>query len=213
MYNLEIEIKELFKKWKEEHKKDILYEFDTPRFKGKLIPKETFINDGFCISKSIKENTILYISKESHEYNKSSNTNEVKQHEYTWLKDCFTEGKNLIFPRRIKMMQEILEKDMDDITFMNINKRGGFANTDMVILNTYAMQFSDNIIKEIEIINPEMIICCGSGLKRIIEMIYKKHNKQINKNIIEVFHPSFVISDKKYKDYFIKQLNSINKKI
>ena len=181
--------------------------------KLKLIPKEMFINDGFCISKSIKENTILYISKESHEYNKSSNTNEVKQHEYTWLKDCFTEGKNSIFPRRIKMMQEILEKDMDDITFMNINKRGGFANTDMVILNTYAMQFSDNIIKEIEIINPEMIICCGSGLKRIIEMIYKKHNKQINKNIIEVFHPSFVISDKKYKDYFIKQLNSINKKI
>ena len=110
MYNLEIEIKELFKKWKEEHKKDILYEFDTPRFKGKLIPKEMFINDGFCISKSIKENTILYISKESHEYNKSSNTNEVKQHEYTWLKDCFTEGKNSIFPRRIKMMQEILEK-------------------------------------------------------------------------------------------------------
>lgn len=210
MNNLEIELTKLFIKWKEEHKNDILYEFDTPRFNGKLIPKENFINDGFCVSKSIKENTILYISKESHEYNDSSNINEVKQHEYTWLKDCFTEGKNLIFPRRIKMMQEILRKDMNDISFMNINKRGGFSDTDMVILNTYAMQFSDNIIKEIEIINPEMIVCCGSGLKRIIKMIYKKHNKQIDKNIIEVYHPSFVISEEKYKDCFINQLNSVN---
>ena len=46
---------------------------------------------------------------------------------------------------------------------MNINKRGGFSYTNMAILNIYAMQFSDNIVSEIEIINPELIICCGIG--------------------------------------------------
>ena len=37
-------------------------------------------------------------------------------------------SKNSIFPRRIKKMQEeVLRTDINDITFMNINKRGGFS--------------------------------------------------------------------------------------
>ena len=84
------------------------------------------------------------------------------------------------------------------------------AYTDMSVLNTYAMQFSDNIIREIEIINPKIIVCCGIGLKRIINMLYKKSNKEFDKNIIEVHHPSLVTSDDKYRNDFIKQLNNLN---
>ena len=211
MENLELKMKKLFEKWKQEHKDDKLYEYDTPSIDGKIIPKENFISDGFCISNVIKENTILYISKESHEYDKDSIINKEKINEYKYLKKCFADNKNTSFPSRIRGMQEILGKDIKDMTFMNINKRGGFSYTNMAVLNTYAMQFSDNIVNEIEIINPELIICCGIGLKRIINMVYTKCDKEINRPIVEVNHPSYVISKEKYLDSFREELRKINK--
>ena len=130
--------------------------------------------------------------------------------EYTYLKKNMS--KNSIFPRRIKKMQEeVLRTNINDITFMNINKRGGFSYTDMTILNTYAMQFSDNIVQEIEIINPELIICCGIGLKRIINMVYKKCNKNLNKDIIEVHHLSYVVGDDICMNEFKDELKGINR--
>lgn len=125
MKDLKLELEKLFEKWKQEHIEDTQYENNTPKYKGKLIPKENFISDGFCVSE-IKERTILYISKESHEYNtigKNSNLNETRQGETQWLKYNFSENKNLIFPRRIKIMQDILKENINNITFMNINKR------------------------------------------------------------------------------------------
>ena len=211
MENLELKMKKLFEKWKQEHKDDKLYEYDTPSIDGKIIPKENFISDGFCISNVIKENTILYIAKESHEYDKDSIINKEKINEYKYLKKCFADNKNTSFPSRIRGMQEILGKDIKDMTFMNINKRGGFSYTNMAVLNTYAMQFSDNIVNEIEIINPELIICCGIGLKRIINMVYTKCDKELNRPIVEVNHPSYVISKEKYLDSFREELRKINK--
>ncbi len=211
MENLELKMKKLFEKWKQEHKDDKLYEYDTPSIDGKIIPKENFISDGFCVSNVIKENTILYISKESHEYDKDSIINKEKINEYKYLKKCFADNKNTSFPSRIRGMQEILGKDIKDMTFMNINKRGGFSYTNMAVLNTYAMQFSDNIVNEIEIINPELIICCGIGLKRIINMVYTKCDKELNRPIVEVNHPSYVISKEKYLDSFREELRKINK--
>lgn len=211
MENLELKMKKLFEKWKQEHKDDKLYEYDTPSIDGKIIPKENFISDGFCVSNVIKENTILYIAKESHEYDKDSIINKEKINEYKYLKKCFADNKNTSFPSRIRGMQEILGKDIKDMTFMNINKRGGFSYTNMAVLNTYAMQFSDNIVNEIEIINPELIICCGIGLKRIINMVYTKCDKVLNRPIVEVNHPSYVISKEKYLDSFREELRKINK--
>lgn len=211
MGNLEEKMKKLFEKWKQDHKDDKLYEYDTPSIDGKIIPKENFISDGFCVSNVIKENTILYIAKESHEYDKDSIINKEKINEYKYLKKCFADNKNTSFPSRIRGMQEILGKDIKDMTFMNINKRGGFSYTNMAVLNTYAMQFSDNIVNEIEIINPELIICCGIGLKRIINMVYTKCDKELNRPIVEVNHPSYVISKEKYLDSFREELRKINK--
>lgn len=211
MENLELKMKKLFEKQKQEHKDDKLYEYDTPSIDGKIIPKENFISDGFCVSNVLKENTILYIAKESHEYDKDSIINKEKINEYKYLKKCFADNKNTSFPSRIRGMQEILGKDIKDMTFMNINKRGGFSYTNMAVLNTYAMQFSDNIVNEIEIINPELIICCGIGLKRIINMIYTKCDKELNRPIVEVNHPSYVISKEKYLDSFREELRKINK--
>lgn len=45
---------------------------------------------------------------------------------------------------------------------MNINKRGGSSSTDFKELNKYAEKYKEFIKREIEIINPDYIICCGS---------------------------------------------------
>lgn len=46
-----------------------------------------------------------------------------KDNETQWLKENFIEDKNYIFPRRIKEMQKILNEDIINLSFMNINKR------------------------------------------------------------------------------------------
>lgn len=126
MNNLDIKLEGLFKKWKKEYIEDNNYKNNTPSYKGIFVPKINFIKDGFCVFKT-KENTILYISKESHEYNtKKGDINKIlvpKDNETQWLKENFIEDKNYIFPRRIKEMQKILNEDIINLSFMNINKR------------------------------------------------------------------------------------------
>ena len=114
----------------------------------------------------------------------------------------------------IRAIANVKGKTLEDIIKLaddKRNKRGGFSYTDMTILNTYAMQFSDNIVQEIEIINPELIICCGIGLKRIINMVYKKCNKNLNKDIIEVHHLSYVVGDDICMNEFKDELKGINR--
>jgi len=126
MNNLEIKLEKLFKEWKKEHIEDNNYKNNAPNYQEIFVPKSNFIKDGFCVFKE-KENTILYISKESHEYDtKKEEINkklEPKDNETKWLKENFIENKNYIFPRRIKEMQKILNEDVTNISFMNINKR------------------------------------------------------------------------------------------
>ena len=142
---------------------------------------------------------------------KEDNIEINKVSKYTHLYYCRKNNKRTLFARRIFDMQEVASKILDisndNITFMNINKRGGFKSTNMSTLNVYALEFKDYIIKEIEIINPKIIVCCGDGIKRIIEMIYTKNNKICNIPLIEVKHPSYwSIRDEKYKELFKQEL-------
>ena len=63
MKNLKIELEKLFEKWREDHKNDILYEYDTPGVNGKFIPKENFISDGFCIYETFN---YIFVKKAMH---------------------------------------------------------------------------------------------------------------------------------------------------
>lgn len=84
----------------------------------------------------------------------------------------------------------------------------------MKILTNYALQYSNNILNEIEIINPKLIVCCGKGLKNIIKMVYENNNKITDKNIVEIYHPSYhFITDIKYRNIFKQQLENENIKV
>lgn len=205
----------LFNIWKKAHINDKLYRYDTPEINGKLIKIDSFIEDGFCVTDEINEGSALYISKESNSFNED-NLETKRVYKYTHLYDCKKNNRRTVFARRIFDMQKELSKiskiNEENMTFMNINKRGGFKSTDMSILNVYALEFKDYIIREIEIINPKIIVCCGDGIKRIIEMIYMKNEKILNIPLIEMKHPSYwSIGDKKYKEIFKEKLLRIYK--
>lgn len=108
------------------------------------------------------------------------------------------------------------------IAFMNINKRGGSSSTDFKELNKYAEKYNEFIKREIEIINPDYIICCGSYWQIIdhvydyfkskkewgnrkksepdIDMYYKLNIKGKIVPAFNVFHPSAIKRNQEYED-------------
>ena len=49
-----------------------------------------------------------------------------------------------------------------NIAYMNLNKRGGFGSTNFAHLKHYVVKYRGYILKEIEIINPDIIVCGGT---------------------------------------------------
>ena len=94
---------------------------------------------------------------------------------------------------------------------MNINKQGGTSQTSSKKLNEYAKIYKRFIAKEIDLINPNLIICCS----KLVQNIYNEHIRSIINNVyykniktICVYHPSyFRISDKEYLNNFKNALN------
>ena len=116
---------------------------------------------------------------------------------------------------RVNKCHDILNK----VAFMNLNKRGGLSesrretntNKSKGKTNThkskgetipeykeyykeYTKKYACFIKREIDMIEPDIIICCGSGMKHLLEEIGVSSPKY---TIIEVYHPSYWrISDK-----------------
>lgn len=67
-----------------------------------------------------------------------------------------------------------------NIAYMNLNKRGGFGSTNFAHLKHYVVKYRGYILKEIEIINPDIIVCggtCGTLKALNKEIIDEKHLK------------------------------------
>lgn len=86
---------------------------------------------------------------------------------------------------------------------MNINKRGGFAECNKQTLYNYYNKYKENILKEIEIINPSVIVFCAGN-----KTIYDDLKENVNcKYIIDMYHPSYRYwSIEKFKEEFEKVL-------
>lgn len=96
-------------------------------------------------------------------------------------------------------------KPLENIAFMNLNKRGGYAYCNWEILLYYVARYKDYIKKQIEIINPDIIICCGPSVKYLLDTYVD--NKNEYKKIV-AFHPSyFRASDKNKLKFFESNMN------
>ena len=137
----------------------------------------------------------------------------IKDNGTFWLKSVYKiRNNNLKITKRIEKMQNYIcqnftELSMKDISYMNINKRGGFAEcNNQTLYNYYNKYKKDYILKEIEIINPKVIVFCA-GNKAIYDDL--KENVKC-KYIIDMYHPSYqYISDEKYIEKFKSEFDKL----
>lgn len=199
-------INKLFIEWQEHQKKDSGYD----SMKSK-IARDSFTTDGAISPEDYfsANKRILVVSKESHIKEGEKFTGEF------WLKDVYNDVVPARkFARRIAMsVKAVIENDFDNVdndyknlkyvAFMNLNKRGGHSTCNPDILATYVSEYHEEIKKEIEILNPEIIICAGKGVKEQLENIGVKDYK-----IVETYHPSyFVKSDKDHLEKLRRELH------
>lgn len=186
------ELNELFTKWKRKQKNEKECENTIPIIK---ISKESFTYDGFVFEE--KDGTVLYMLCES------NLGVDIKANDEFWFKKVYKiRNNNLKIPKRIEKMQEYLCEEMSDlrktdISYMNINKRGGVGSCNLNILKNYYEKYEEEILEEIKIINPRIIVFCARS-----KFIYNCLREKTDKKIIKMWHPSCRKSDNKYIEEF-----------
>lgn len=202
------ELNRLFEKWKVKQKEEAKKaksktkkQDENEKYKNTIpilkVDNESFTYDGFVFGE--KDETVLYILCES---NIGVN---AKANDEFWFKGVYRIRDNFLkIPRRIELMQKYLCEEVQnlentDISFMNINKRGGFGFCDLNILKNYYDRYKDEILSEIKIINPKIIVFCARN-----EEIYKNLKEKVDAKIIKInmWHPSCRKSDEEYIEEF-----------
>ena len=158
-------LNELFKEWKKEqgNEPNDSCEKTFPKNANGQIPnieeyKSSFCVDGFL---SDKFNGVLFVLKES---NTEGNP---ELNDTFWFKDCQGAKRWKLYRNSmIIYLEKCVGKGLkyQECAYMNLNKRGGYGKCNDEQLTNYVNneKYKQFILKQIEIINPKHIICCGS---------------------------------------------------
>lgn len=213
--NRSAELDELFEEWRERH--------EAENYDGENISKSNFIPDGIIDEASYMQSPkkILFIAKEAACLKKENTIEknfENAQNDGFWCrrvafgdakakKGRFSPGLALLANAILNENFETPEKDISAlryVAFMNINKRGGFTECkNKKALRGYAKIYKDLIDREIKIISPDIIVCCGSGVRDCLSNVDSCKSVPV----LEVYHPSYwLVKDtdklKKLEDEF-----------
>lgn len=100
------------------------------------------------------------------------------------------------------------------ISFINLNKRGGFGFINRKVFSNYIERYQEFIKREIELINPDIIIWCAHNTfrKKYLCSIFGKDCVIWKESVVKILgrdvqvikmrHPSCRKSTKEYLDYF-----------
>lgn len=212
--NRSAELDELFEEWRERH--------EAENYDGENISKSNFIPDGIIDEASYMQSPkkILFIAKEAACLKKGNTIEknfENAQNDGFWCrrvafgdakakKGRFSPGLALLANAILNENFETPEKDISAlryVAFMNINKRGGFTSCQTRRLAAYVKKYKDLIDREIRIISPDIIVCCGSGVRDCLSNVDSCKSVPV----LEVYHPSYwLVKDtdklKKLEDEF-----------
>lgn len=211
--NRSAELEKLFDEWRKRHISE--------DYSNDKISKNNFIPDGIIDEASYMQSPtkILFIAKEAACLDKTKKTAEenfeTAQKDGFWCRRVvlgeeggtrFSSGLALLANAILNENFETPEKDISAlryVAFMNINKRGGFTECKIKLLSDYAQNYKDLIDREIKIISPDIIVCCGSGVRDCLSNV--DSCKSIP--VLEVYHPSYwLVKDtdklKKLEDEF-----------
>lgn len=193
--NRSAELEKLFDEWRKRHISE--------DYSNDKISKNNFIPDGIIdeVSYIQSPKKILFIAKEAACLDKRKKTAEenfeTAQNDGFWCRRVvlgeekrgtgFSSGLALLANAILNENFETPEKDISAlryVAFMNINKRGGF--TSCPGLDAYVKKYKDLIDREIRIISPDIIVCCGIGVRDYLSGV--DFCKSLP--VLEVYHPS-----------------------
>lgn len=199
--NRSAELEKLFDEWRKRH---ISEDYSNDKISKNKISKNNFIPDGIIDEASYMQSPkkILFIAKEAACLDKTEKTTaeenfETAQNDGFWCRRVvlgeekrgtgFSSGLALLANAILNENFETPEKDISAlryVAFMNINKRGGF--TSCPGLDAYVKKYKDLIDREIRIISPDIIVCCGIGVRDCLSGV--DFCKSLP--VLEVYHPS-----------------------
>ena len=203
--NYSQEIENLFAEWQAMQQKEPYEEYKD--YGEEKIAKDSFTYDGVInLPEYVKQDTkYLFISKESNIENNEAQPPYRSDGDNFWLRDvCLQKEKPSIFSNRLAMFANAIysldfesvnkcHDILNKVAFMNLNKRGGLSESRRETIPGYTEKYAGYIKREIDMIEPDIIICCGSGLKQLLE---DNGVSSPQYTIIEVYHPSYRKSDK-----------------
>ena len=192
--NRSAELEKLFDEWRKRHISE--------DYSNDKISKNNFIPDGIIDEASYMQSPkkILFIAKEAaclKEGNTIEENFEAAQNDGFWCRrvvlgeeggTSFSSGLALLANAILNENFETPEKDISAlryVAFMNINKRGGFTECE-TDLDGYAKNYKDLIDREIRIISPDIIVCCGMGVRDCLSEVDACKSLPV----LEVYHPS-----------------------
>ena len=194
--NRSAELEKLFDEWRKRHISE--------DYSNDKISKNNFIPDGIIDEASYMQSPkkILFIAKEAACLDKKKKTAEenfeTAQKDGFWCRRVvlggeggtrFSSGLALLANAILNENFETPEKDISAlryVAFMNINKRGGFTECKTKLLRDYAQNYKDLIDREIRIISPDIIVCCGSDVRDCLSEVDACKSLPV----LEVYHPS-----------------------
>ena len=209
-------VEELLSLWKLAHKCEV----NTDYIAGN-VPVYAFLPDGIINEESFAKSSprILFIAKEAYWYGEHDDDKEAAKNAETVMfwhrRVAYGEVPETIFSKRLAMLTnaifnndfKTINKDhtaLRSVAVMNLNKRGGFVGCVWETLEEYVKRYAEFISKEIELISPDLIVCCGDGVRWLLEN-YVQLDKSLK--IISFYHPSYwSISDEKYLQMLQKAL-------
>lgn len=204
--NRSAELEKLFDEWRKRHisedySNDKISKNKTSKNK---ISKNNFIPDGIIDEASYMQSPkkILFIAKEAACLKKGNTIEEnfeTAQNDGFWCRRVvlgeekrgtgFSSGLALLANAILNENFETPEKDISAlryVAFMNINKRGGFTECKTDLLRDYAQNYKDLIDREIKIISPDIIVCCGMGVRDCLSGVDSCKSLPV----LEGYHPS-----------------------
>lgn len=193
--NRSAELEKLFEEWQERH--------ESENCSSENISKSNFIPDGIIDEASYMQSPkkILFIAKEAACLKKGNTIEknfEIAQNDGFWCRRVvlgeeggtrFSSGLALLANAILNENFETPEKDISAlryVAFININKRGGFTSCQTRRLAAYVKKYKDLIDREIRIISPDIIVCCGMGVRGRLSGVDSCKSLPV----LEVYHPS-----------------------
>lgn len=208
----------LFSLWKiAQHKESDL------GYLGNNIPPNMFLPDGVIddVQFSAAPKKILFIAKEAnwHQPDTEPGFNNQVTSAFWHREVAFGRTPKTQFSNRLSLLANaimnadkenytVVDKDhtvLQSIAVINLNKRGGYSYCVWNTLNTYVEKYQDFIRKQISLISPDLIVCCGYDVKWLVQ---EYNLVPDGVQTIWVYHPSyFAISDSDYLAQLICAMN------